>query len=100
MVVANLETILDSKDQDMSIDLSKPLKDQGPDFTFMQFRLDVDCYAVDDRITTAGPLSTYFSILRNGAVTQYSMVIITADEASTKADGEFTQVLPLFIPRM
>ena len=28
----------------------------------MQFRLDVDCYAVDDRITTAGPLSTYFSI--------------------------------------
>ena len=32
-------------------------------------------------------------ILHNGTVTQPSMISITTDEASTKADGEFTQVL-------
>ena len=63
-MVASLtpETILDSKEQDMSVDLSKLLKDQDPDITFMQFRLDAGCHAVNYWITTAGPLSTHFSI--------------------------------------
>ena len=46
----------------MSLDLSKPLKDRDQDITYMRFRSTVDCYAVDNRITIAGSLSTHFSI--------------------------------------
>ena len=64
LAVTNLtpETILDSKEQDVSIDLFKTLKDRDPDITFMWFWSAVDCYTANDRITMAGPLSTHFSI--------------------------------------
>ena len=64
MAVDNLtpDIILDSMEQNMLPDLSKPLKDHNQDISFLIFRSMVDCYAVDYRITTADSLSTYFSI--------------------------------------
>ena len=64
MALDNLtpETILYSKEQDMLLDLSKPLKDRNQDITFMISRSMVDCYVVDYRITTADSLPTHFSI--------------------------------------
>ena len=55
-------SILDSKGDEMDLDLSKDNKDRDADITFMRFSASVDCKAIDKRITTAGLLAIEFSL--------------------------------------
>ena len=91
LAVANLtpETILDSEEQDMSLDLSKLLKDRDEDITFMRFRSTVNCYAVDNRINTAGSLSIHFSIRLPNHIFDSSDNSVTLDRPSQTTYGRW-----------